>query len=663
MKLSSKIAISIVVVIVAIPLILLLTAEVIVNSTAVKPEIEKIVGEALEMDFKIEGRIDIRLLPLISLAANDLTVGINTGQIASADRIIIDPRLRPLWQKEVQIKEARIQGARLILNSHAIDKIMALADKETDAPLPLASLAIDSFAILDGGFEYTDGKTLLDFNGINFRGDRIEIIKNREVVVKDVFQFLKAVSFRGKMADGQISSRDFKLENLSAEIKNEKGVLTADPVALRYFGSESQLRASLDLRSAKSKFESSVNLSALSLKALAARFFPAVKINGKVDCTAELSAEEIQLESLADFLSQAGKPGDTKAFPIEAAQVKNFAVAASDLSFSNDSIKVDEAKLIVKGDRWALIQNNRNALSDFDGFLRATKLNGNASIKRVTAPDQLFENITGNFTNDHGVFKAAAIKLEYFGERAEVGFKWNLKEKTEQVELRVEMPEQRTRQLLKKSDNVDLLEGILNIKADFKSSGADWGTLAKNLSGHVMLKGSNMILHDVDLDKALDEFQKMGAYGLNDLFGLLTLGPLGTVVTQGYDQLESLKKMMVAEGTSRIQQIVSDWNVVKGVAYANDVAFSTARHRVAITGKLDFINQIFGKITIAAVNADGCIVNKEVIDGRFDKPEVKDVGVIRRTLVRPLKKFLATKCEKPFYTGSVGHPPTASGKK
>jgi hypothetical protein len=94
------------------------------------------------------------------------------------------------------------------------------------------------------------------------------------------------------------------------------------------------------------------------------------------------------------------------------------------------------------------------------------------------------------------------------------------------------------------------------------------------------------------------------------------------------------------------------------VAYANDVAFSTARHRVAITGKLDFINQRYGKITIAAVDADGCIVNKEVLDGPFDKPEVKEVSVVQRTLVRPLKKFLATKCDKPFYTGSVSHPST-----
>ncbi len=50
MKRSTKIAIAVVAVVVAIPLILLLAAEAIVNSTVVKPEIEKIVSATLEMD-------------------------------------------------------------------------------------------------------------------------------------------------------------------------------------------------------------------------------------------------------------------------------------------------------------------------------------------------------------------------------------------------------------------------------------------------------------------------------------------------------------------------------------------------------------------------------------------------------------------------------------
>ena len=79
MKLSSKIAIAVVAVVFAILHILLLTAEIIANFASVKPEIEKNISEALEMDCKIEGLINIRFLPMVSLEANDLTVGINTG--------------------------------------------------------------------------------------------------------------------------------------------------------------------------------------------------------------------------------------------------------------------------------------------------------------------------------------------------------------------------------------------------------------------------------------------------------------------------------------------------------------------------------------------------------------------------------------------------------
>jgi len=72
MKLSSIITIAVAAAISFIPHILLLTAEVIVNFALVKPGIEKIVSEGIEIDFKIDGGIDIRFLTMVSLAANDL---------------------------------------------------------------------------------------------------------------------------------------------------------------------------------------------------------------------------------------------------------------------------------------------------------------------------------------------------------------------------------------------------------------------------------------------------------------------------------------------------------------------------------------------------------------------------------------------------------------
>ena len=482
MKRRSKIAITAAVIIVALPVLILVGAEIVLNSTGVKSEIENIVGEALEMEFKIEGRIDIRFFPLISLAANDVTVGIKTGPIASADQIVIDPRLAPLLNLDVEIEKAHLQHPRLTFNSQAIDKIMALINAASDGPLPVESLRIESFSISSGGFTYTDDQTLVDFNEMNFRGGRIDIIDNREAIIDDISGFFRAISFTGDITARQISSRHFDIENLNAKLISKNGLITADP-----------------------------------------------------------------------------------------------------------------------------------------------------------------------------------IELEYFGEQTRLGLDWDLRKNIEIIQMRVEMPDLNVGRMLKRTDENDIFNGLLKLKGEFEARGADRREMVKNVSGSFIMQGTNLTLKGVDFDKALDEFGKMGAYGFNDFAALITLGPLGTVVSHGYDQLEALEKIMAAEGDSMIQQLVSDWKVKKGVAHASDVAFSTQRHRVAIAGSLDFPNTRYRNVTIAVVDANGCIVNKEIVDGPFENPEVEETGVIQRTVIRPLKKYLKPECE-PFYDGSVPHPSPAQKK-
>ena len=68
-----------------------------------------------------------------------------------------------------------------------------------------------------------------------------------------------------------------------------------------------------------------------------------------------------------------------------------------------------------------------------------------------------------------------------------------------------------------------------------------------------------------------------------------------------------------------------------------------------------------GKLTLAVVDPRGCVVNKETVDGPFENPEVKETGVVQRTVIRPLKSFLKSGCEA-FYDGSVPHPSPAPKK-
>ena len=658
MKPSSKLMIAVVAIMVVIPLIVLLSAEVILNSAAVKSEIERSVTQALEMDFKIEGRINIRFLPLLALTANDVTVRFATGQIAAADRIDFNPRLLPLINRKVEIKKTHIQQPRLTLNPRSIDKIIALIEAESEGPLPVESLTIESFAISGAGATYTDEQTQVDVSEMNVQGKDLDIIAGSEVIFNDFSGFLKALNFTGELTARRIVSSKFKLENLRASVDAANGRITADPATAEILGSDTKLQATFNLMQPHSTFDSTLVVSGLDMKKMAETWFPAVNIRSKVDLTTGITAAGIDLEKSIDYVFASGPNAGSKQIPIQSVIVKPFTLAARDLAFTHEVITIDQAGLKIKGDQWALIANNRGTLVDFDSFLKATKMSGPATIKRLTLPDQLFENLQGTIRNNHGLITSDPVELEFFGERTRLGINWDLRQTVERVQLRVDIPGMDTGRFFRKADNMDILNGTLKLQAELEARGDDRNAIVKNINGRFSMQGANLTMKGVDFDKALDEFQKMGAYGFRDFATLITLGPLASIVSHGYDQLEALEKMMAAKGDSTIRQIVSDWKITNGVAQAGDVAFSTQRHRVAIAGSIDFLNRRLQNVTIAVVDPNGCIVNREIVDGPFENPEVKDTGVIQRTFIRPLKRFLKSDCQA-FYNGSVAHPTTS----
>jgi AsmA protein len=107
--------------------------------------------------------------------------------------------------------------------------------------------------------------------------------------------------------------------------------------------------------------------------------------------------------------------------------------------------------------------------------------------------------------------------------------------------------------------------------------------------------------------------------------------------------------------------VVSDWKVERGIAQAKDVAMATNEHRVALTGSLDIPNERFNDVTMAVIDAKGCVKAHQKIRGSFQKPEVEKVNVVQ-TVVGPVLrvftqaiKLLGKKCDV-FYTGSVAPP-------
>jgi len=247
------------------------------------------------------------------------------------------------------------------------------------------------------------------------------------------------------------------------------------------------------------------------------------------------------------------------------------------------------------------------------------------------------------------------VELQYFGEQINLAGQINLGARVPEIQMQFEMPGLDVERFLKRVGGKGRIHGLLKLSGEFASEGASTEEIVKQLRGEFSIRGSGLVLKGFNLDKVLEEVKKVQGYGLLDFAALLTAGPMATLATQGFSKLDALYKIGEVQGDGRISQIVSDWKIANGVATAADVAFATLKQRVAVQGALDILNGRYRELTIADVDAKGCVITSETIDGPFEEAEIKETGILDRTVFRPLKKLLGPECQ-PFYVGAVAHP-------
>lgn len=202
-------------------------------------------------------------------------------------------------------------------------------------------------------------------------------------------------------------------------------------------------------------------------------------------------------------------------------------------------------------------------------------------------------------------------------------------------------------------------EGSADITANLSMQGKTVHKLKQTLQGQVSLRGRNLILKGRDLDQAFARFESSQTFNLVDMGAFFFAGPVGLAVTKGYDFAGVLQG---SEGRSVIRTLVSDWTVERGVARSRDVAIATNKNRVALQGRLDFVNERFDGVTVALIDDKGCIRAQQTLHGAFKKPVVENPSTLKALtgpVVRLLKQveglFPGGACDV-FYAGSVAPP-------
>ncbi|HEU4724875.1 MAG TPA: AsmA family protein [Candidatus Eisenbacteria bacterium] len=307
----------------------------------------------------------------------------------------------------------------------------------------------------------------------------------------------------------------------------------------------------------------------------------------------------------------------------------------------------------------AKIRDLRDLFAGGPSALSRASFRGDVSLKSIRSETLAVTDMSFRANARRGVLDLDPVAMRVFGGEGSASLR---------ADLTDSIPRFRTRYTLSRFD-IDQCLRVLS--ADTIATGAmDFaGTLAwtgrtpaewkRSMNGEVVLSGRELLLRGQNLDHELSKFESSQSFNLLDVGSFFFAGPLGMAVTKGYDFARLVKR---SDGGTRIRTIMSSWTVEGGALHANDVAMATEKNRMALTGRVDFVEQRFDSVTVAVVDEDGCAKVRQELRGTFQAPELTKPSILSallgpaRKVVTGAKDLLPLGPCTPFYAGSVPAP-------
>lgn len=206
------------------------------------------------------------------------------------------------------------------------------------------------------------------------------------------------------------------------------------------------------------------------------------------------------------------------------------------------------------------------------------------------------------------------------------------------------------------------IQGPLGLAANISAAGLTMPDLTRSLNGTVSARGKNLTLLRFALDDILKEYEDTQRFGFLDIGSFFILGPFGPLLTRSYEQVGAAAAFK--EGKSLIKNLNSDWKISQGVASTKDVAFATAKNRIAVRGKVNLVTKRFDNLEVALLDESGCARFSQTLNGPITNPEIAKADFVAKHIIAPItslftrtKKLLSKSRCKPFYKGIVAHPP------
>ena len=313
----------------------------------------------------------------------------------------------------------------------------------------------------------------------------------------------------------------------------------------------------------------------------------------------------------------------------------------------------------VTADRLALEVNSLAVGSDGKtGFFRRISFTGTAGIGEVRTENLVVTDLSSAMAGKDGVIDLDPVSMRLFGGEGSGSLRTDLSGPVPRYRVRYSLSRFRLEEFFRVLSPTAVAKGPMTLSATLSMRGTTANAMKRTADGEVSLRGNDLAISGVDLDRTFARYEASQSINLVDVGAFFIAGPFAPLVTKGYNFATLFRG---PGGTTRIRALVSDWTVAGGVARAKDVAFATNENRIALKGSLDIARERFDDVTVAVVDGKGCAKVRQKIRGSFRKPEVDQVDVFQSVAGSVLKLFRRTRdllggrCEA-FYAGSVAAP-------
>jgi AsmA protein len=286
---------------------------------------------------------------------------------------------------------------------------------------------------------------------------------------------------------------------------------------------------------------------------------------------------------------------------------------------------------------------------------------GNLDCKDVRKGGLRIDNVKSPVRAEKGVISLISLTMDIFGAKGEGDAAADKSEADALYKINLKVSKLDFEKLEEFFGTRKVIGGKGDLYASLTMKEKGSRNLMSSMAGTFSLRGDNLVIYTMDLDKLLSSYETSQKFNLVDLGAFFIAGPLGTFALKGYRYADVYNETHGGRGT--ITQFISHWKIKDGVADAADCALATHHNRVALKGKLDLVGERYDNVIVALLDDKGCARFTQGISGPFGSPQIGAVNAIESLggpisyLYRKAKGvFQGGKC-KVFYNGAVQQPP------